>query len=119
MRKKMKRVKFLTVAGVISMMSISALTRFDSNAGAFECRDLVEGGQIYAASCATCHDSGVAGSPRLGNADDWTPLLAKGGAVLRSHAMRGFNAMPPKGGRLDLSDCDFESAVGYMISKAE
>jgi cytochrome c5 len=115
----MKRVKILTVAWAISMMLIAGLTRVHSNAGAFDCRDLVEGGKIYASSCAGCHDSGVAGSPRLGNADDWTPLLAKGDNILRSHAMGGFNAMPPKGGRLDLSGCDFESAVGYMISKAE
>ena len=40
--------------------------------------------------------------------------------MLRSvkHAVEGFKAMPPKGGRLDFSDEDVKAAVDYMVGAA-
>jgi cytochrome c len=41
---------------------------------------------------------------------------------LKEHALQGFTGstgyMPPKGGRLDLSDAEIEATVDYMIGEA-
>jgi cytochrome c5 len=39
--------------------------------------------------------------------------------VLHASAINGKGAMPPKGGRVDLSDADIQAAVVYMVKAAE
>jgi cytochrome c5 len=58
-------------------------------------------------------------APRLGNASDWAPRIEKGMDTLHDHAINGFNMMPAKGGRADLSDEDIMAAVDYMVSQAQ
>lgn len=69
--------------------------------------------------CATCHGSGLMSSPKLGNAGDWSPRIEKGIDTLYDHALNGFNMMPARGGRPDLSDDDVKAAVDYMVSQAQ
>ncbi len=71
---------------------------------------------IYKTVCAACHETGAAGAPKPGS-DDWNKRVAKGKDVLFQHAINGFNAMPPKGGRPDLSDETIMKVVEYMIAK--
>jgi cytochrome c5 len=75
------------------------------------------GEQIVTSVCASCHAAGLMQSPKLGSADDWAPRLEKGIETLYDHAINGFNAMPAKGGRADLSDEDVKAAVDYMVSE--
>jgi cytochrome c5 len=77
-----------------------------------------DGAMIYDQACAACHDSGAAGAPML-QADQWTDRLPKGRETLVSHAINGFNAMPAKGGRSDLSDEQVAASVDYMIGQVE
>lgn len=77
------------------------------------------GEQIVTAVCAACHASGLMQSPKLGNADDWAPRIEKGIETLYSHAINGFNMMPAKGGRADLSDDEIKAAVDYMVAGAQ
>ena len=60
---------------------------------------------------------------RLGDVEAWAPRIAKGIATLHQHALEGFKGeksiMPPKGGRVDLSDGEITSAVDYMLSQAK
>ena len=73
---------------------------------------------VYDKTCALCHASGVAGAPRLGNADDWAPRVAKGAATLYTSALKGTaKGMPPKGGNMALSDAEVKGAVDFMLSK--
>jgi cytochrome c5 len=58
-------------------------------------------------------------SPKLGSADDWAPRIEKGIETLYDHAINGFNMMPAKGGRADLSDDDIKAAVDFMVSNAK
>ncbi|MCL4410180.1 MAG: cytochrome c5 family protein [Gammaproteobacteria bacterium] len=71
--------------------------------------------QVYTQACAACHTSGVLGAPRKGVADDWTDRLAQGMDVLLEHSINGFNAMPPRGGCMNCTDEEIESAIEYMI----
>ena len=80
------------------------------------------GPQVYNTACLACHGTGVGGAPMLGNADQWASRIAQGMDVLTQHAIEGFTGsagfMPPKGGRLDLSDEEISNAVEYMVEES-
>jgi cytochrome c5 len=82
-----------------------------SNEGTVE----LPGDQAYNQACVACHGSGALGAPKFGDRSEWAPRLAKGEKVLNEHAIKGFNNMPPKGGRVDLSDKSIIAAVDYMV----
>ncbi len=72
------------------------------------------GEQIYKSACFACHGAGVLGAPKLQNAADWKPRLAKGFDTLLSHAINGFNAMPPRGTCADCTDDEIAAAIRFM-----
>jgi cytochrome c5 len=80
--------------------------------------DLAEGKSVYAAACFVCHATGAAAAPLLGNQAQWAPRLAQGMDALNHNAINGKGAMPPKGGRMDLSDDAVRAAVAYMVSES-
>jgi len=69
---------------------------------------------MYASVCAVCHGSGVAGAPIPGSAV-MTDRAAKGIDALVQSAINGLNAMPPRGGRADMSDEQVQAIVEFMI----
>jgi cytochrome c5 len=82
----------------------------------------LSGPQVYNAACLACHGSGIGGAPVLGDAAAWAPRIAQGDDVLKSHAVDGFTNvgfMPPKGGRVDLSDQEIYDAVDYMVGESQ
>ena len=80
------------------------------------------GPQVYNTACLACHGTGVGGAPMLGSADQWASRIAQGVDVLKQHAIEGFTGsagyMPPKGGRLDLSDEEIGNAVEYIVGES-
>lgn len=81
--------------------------------------DTAGGGQVVTQVCALCHSTGMMSSPKLGSADDWAPRIEKGVDVLYANAINGFNMMPARGGRPDLSDDDVKAAVDHMLANAK
>jgi cytochrome c5 len=83
----------------------------------------MSGQEVFAMACVVCHGSGVAGAPKLGDAANWAPRIAQGQAVLRQHALQGYQGkdgfMPPKGGRTDLSDQSVINAVDHMVQNSK
>ncbi len=80
--------------------------------------DLTKGRQVYGQVCMSCHDTGAAGAPKKGDAQAWQPRIEKGWSTLVDHALNGFKAMPPKGGRPGLPDADVEAAVAYLVKES-
>ncbi|MEO8992653.1 MAG: c-type cytochrome, partial [Nitrosospira sp.] len=74
---------------------------------------------IYTASCAACHTTGAAGAPKLGDNAAWGPRIKTGDESLYNSALKGKNAMPPKGGNASLSDADVKAVVDYMVSQSK
>jgi cytochrome c5 len=81
------------------------------------------GPQVYNEACIACHGSGIGGAPMITNAEAWDARIGQGVDILRQHAVEGYTGsagyMPPKGGRLDLSDEEVYGAVDYMLSEVE
>ena len=81
------------------------------------------GSAVYEQACALCHvPPGLAGAPAFGDAANWAPRIAQGPDILAEHVINGYQGttgiMPPKGGRVDLSDEDVLAAMQYMLDAA-
>ena len=97
------------------------------------------GKQVVDQVCTSCHGSGKNGAPKIGDADVWDRLAARGIAGLTDSALRGIrnnrahsgnpaqwrpNAvqsqwrpgdMPARGGNPRLTDLEIERAISHMI----
>ncbi len=82
----------------------------------------MSGPQVYNSACLACHGAGIGGAPIFGEATQWVERIAQGADALKQHALQGYTGstgyMPPKGGRLDLSDAEIEAAVDYMVGES-
>lgn len=76
------------------------------------------GPQVVREHCASCHESGARGAPRIGDLAAWTPFLERGVDHAVRNAIRGHGGMPPRGDRADLTDAELRHAVLAMISPA-
>ena len=76
----------------------------------------IDGAAIYAQVCQACHLTGAAGAPIPGG-DGWAERAAKGIDTLTASAVGGMGVMPPKGGRMDLSDDAIRAAVQHMLDQ--
>ena len=81
----------------------------------------LSGPQVYNEACIACHGAGIGGAPVLGDVAAWAARIAKGEDALHGNAINGYTGvgyMPPKGGRLNLSDEEVIDAVDYMIGES-
>lgn len=81
--------------------------------------DKTAGEQVYAATCAACHDSGVAGAPKLGDQEAWAEHSHHGMEHMLEAVIKGKEAMPPRGGNPKLTDDEIRSAIEYILSKSQ
>jgi cytochrome c5 len=75
------------------------------------------GEQVVAAQCGACHTAGLAGAPKIGDAEAWAARIKTGYDTLLTSALKGKNAMGAQGGG-DYSDLEIARAVVYMANKA-
>ena len=85
---------------------------------------VMTGPQVYNAACIVCHQPGATtGAPTVGDAAAWAPRIAQGKDTLYMHALQGYQGekgfMPPKGGRVDLSDDEIKAAVDYLVEQVQ
>ena len=81
--------------------------------------DASKGKSVYDASCAACHAAGVAGAPKAGDKAAWASRIKSGMTALYASALKGKNAMPPKGGNMALSEADVKAAVDYLAGQVK
>jgi cytochrome c5 len=81
----------------------------------------LSGPQVYNSACLACHGAGIGGAPATGNKEQWAARIAQNAQVLQDHVINGYQGnngyMPPKGGRVDLSDEEILAAMNYMIDQ--
>jgi cytochrome c5 len=78
-------------------------------------REMKNGEQVFKAQCSTCHATGLAGSPKFGDAGAWGPRVKTGYASLLNSALHGKGAMGAQGGG-DFDDLEVARAVVYMAN---
>ena len=74
------------------------------------------GEQVVQAACASCHETGVDGAPKIGDRAAWIPRATKGYDIVVRSAIKGHGGMPARGGMADLTDSELRSAVTYMFN---
>ena len=78
------------------------------------------GEQVFNTACTSCHSTGAAGAPKMGDAAAWASRLdARSKDGLYKSAIAGFNGMPAKGLCFACSDDELKGAVDYMLSKSK
>ena len=78
-----------------------------------------DGQKIYMKSCLACHAAGIANAPKLGDKAAWEPRIALGMDALLATAIKGKNAMPPKGTCMTCSEDELRAAIEYMVSQSQ
>ncbi len=132
----MKSIKFLVAAILaITALHVAADTLEDriKPAGSLcmagdDCASAVQvaaasgprsGQEVYDSKCATCHATGAAGAPKLGDAAAWAPRSTKGIDALYTSAISGFKGMPAKGLCFDCSDDELKASVDYLVNNSK
>ena len=77
------------------------------------------GEEVYNGSCMSCHGTGAAGAPKLGDAAAWAPRIAAGKDSLLANATNGLNAMPPKGLCMACSEAELQGAIDYIVENSQ
>ncbi len=101
----------VTTAGAGLVLAGCALGNKGDDADA----DMINGEAAYLEYCATCHEDGMFGAPRMGEPMDWEVRSSLWQAVLMEHAKEGYYDMPARGGRSDLPDDVVHAAAEYML----
>ncbi|MDQ7015403.1 MAG: c-type cytochrome [Gammaproteobacteria bacterium] len=81
----------------------------------------VASNKVVTAVCSNCHSTTMAtiiGAPEM-HSDAWAPRMEKGFDAVLSNAIKGLNAMPPRGGKADLTDEQLAEAIRFMSSPAK
>ncbi|MBI4936934.1 MAG: c-type cytochrome [Nitrosomonadales bacterium] len=78
--------------------------------------------QAYDKACASCHNTGVGGAPKLGDPNDWRAPVAAGMARLYKSALEGTpKGMPAKGGieGRNFTNSEIQAVVDFMVDKVK
>lgn len=77
------------------------------------------GQATYDQFCVICHKAGLAGAPKFRDEKDWKMRLDKRTIDdLLDSALKGLNAMPPKGTCSQCSDDELKDAIDYMLPRS-
>ncbi len=76
----------------------------------------LRGEEIYNQYCFSCHAAGVAGAPKLKDADAWEQRVSKGKATLLANTLSGFKGMPLKGACMACEEDEIQAAIDYMVN---
>ena len=76
------------------------------------------GKEIVESLCISCHGTGAAGAPKIGDSKAWADRASRGLTSLSKSALTGIRQMPPHGGNQNLTDTDLERAITYMVNQS-
>lgn len=81
---------------------------------------VTKGQEIYDKYCMVCHQNGLAGAPKFRDSVAWKQrlMVAKNLDGLLASAIKGRNAMPPKGTCFECSAADLKAAIEYMVPQS-
>ena len=81
---------------------------------------VLPGKTIYERSCFSCHSTGAAGAPKIGDTGAWQPRIAKGRDALMQSVLNGVPpGMPQKGLCAGCTDAELGQALDYIIASSK
>ncbi len=87
--------------------------------GSVELRDanrpLQAGDAVYKAQCAACHEAGLAGAPKFGDASAWAARIGTGYESLLNSVLKGKGAMGAQAGGA-FNDLELGRAVVHLAN---
>ena len=75
----------------------------------------LHGMRIYNKACASCHQDGKHGAPKLDDIWTWKKRLFQGEEVLDHHVLAGHIKNPKRKGHSEYSEQDIIDAVHFMV----
>ncbi len=109
----------MALSGMTEQSQSQALAARIQKIGAVEIRDanreLKSGEEVFKAQCSSCHATGLAGSPKFGDAGVWGARIKTGYDALLQSALGGKGAMGAQSGG-DFDDTEIARAVVYMAN---
>ena len=106
--------KYISLISVVDFVLVTAPAVF---------ADAAKGQGVYMNFCASCHASGIAGAPKVGDKPGWAERSAKGTEAIIQNAINGYQGkagyMPARGGNSALTDEEVSSAVLYMLEQSK
>ena len=85
-----------------------------------EAASSVSGETIYQRFCFSCHATGAANAPKVGDPAAWAPIIAQGHDVMLKRSIEGIPpGMPPRGLCVQCTDGDLSAAIDYMVAHSE
>ncbi|KTD22059.1 cytochrome c5 [Legionella lansingensis] len=116
---RIKPIGRVNIEGQKTSVPSSTPPKEETQTVAQTAKDEPPGKATYERYCSVCHRDGVAGAPKFRDAAQWKSRLdAKKLAGLTTTAIKGLNAMPPKGTCMDCSDEEIKNAVQYMLPQS-
>lgn len=101
-------------AATVEATPVEAAPAETAPAQAASSESAIDAEKIYKTVCFACHDTGVAAAPKPGS-EAMAQRAEKGLDALVQTALNGLNAMPPRGGRADLTDEQVKAVVEFML----
>ncbi|MBT8438982.1 MAG: hypothetical protein HKP55_10750 [Gammaproteobacteria bacterium] len=77
----------------------------------------IDGKEIYATVCASCHDTGVSGSPRIDDKNAWHPKLDTVKKALLQNILIPEGSRHPAAGKILLSEAEILASINYILNR--
>ena len=77
----------------------------------------IDGKKTYSSICASCHDTGESGSPRIDNKEAWHPELGTVKKALLQNIIIAEDSKHPKAGEILLSEAEILASINYMLNR--
>lgn len=82
--------------------------------------NLKAGKAVWVDTCRDCHANPLSDAPQVKDTAQWKKRAAKGRPALYASALKGLvtpnTEMPPRGGKVRLTDEEVRRAVDYMLA---
>lgn len=107
---RLKPVGEVCIQGEECAAAVAGAAAAAAGGGARSAQDVV------AKFCNACHSIGLLDAPKVGDSAAWKVRADKEGGLdgLLATAIKGLNAMPPKGTCADCSDDELREAIQHM-----
>ena len=105
-------------AGMLLPAGVTAAAAVFAGIGDARSEQEITPKDVYYFACALCHQTGLNAAPRYGDRKAWSSRIEQGRETMYENTIKGMGAMPPKGGKPNLTEEQVKMAVDYMVNAA-